>query len=916
MRRFADSVFGLVISALLSAVLAAAAFPVLGSDGLLAGETHLDFHYLAPWIVAGAVLLLLGRVAALAGKYLARHLSQSSSPAGTADENVGESAAEADADTGTDTGEDAGGDGRRLLKAAEVARALLGGAGLATLIAGLLRAVPELPATVSGYPGAPDLDSLAAHLEIFNSLATWTILVAAFFVAVRAATEIWSWLGEALPLPFKRLVALAGAYVLLADGGVLSVAFDFSRGLLIAILALALTLPYLASVARHAVASPLPHWMQMPARILLMLSEIGWIALLLGVMVSLPRVVDGMPEERYGDALEHIAPYLEILDTLAFWSIILLAPFIVVRVVAAFRPVVGEVFGFPMGRIILFGIALVIFSDKGVPATASSFPIPQLMPAMAVALIFSYLALVLRRVAQLGLFPRIAQLMTNLPSLAGSVMSAAGLSMVVWAILKSLPLVSAPILDNSLTSVFGEASLPYFAGLFEARYTLTAFFFVAILTLSLPDPLWSPARWRVRPMVTAVGFTASGCLLWMSGAQLSALGHVFLLIGAVIGVGLLSLGLCQLAAYVANSPEPLLSDSARWLIRYRQRGFLIGAAVAFYGMLLRPLMYEVLWFAEAYEWLAVLVVAIWAMIKIRGNLKTYVESEESAPSTWTGWSRHEQFFEDRPDPRWNLVSRWRQRFIESGEWVSLWTYLMGLLCRKGAPPESARDVFLPLRNCVASPYRGPFWRRGRKRAERLREAALAESLRSAERVLAGAASSPASIGESALSESAGQFIESGAEPEATAAALIGAYCQQGADLNAAINLWFPVVNMVNRSPRWFEPPWVRRHKRTEAQARRRRLVEGARSHLSGQGSLSSLAVAVAASRLPVYSTSSVNAPAVAPSGTIAKGQGFELLDENDHAYFVRTSENVVGYVYKSAIRRQPILPGDEVGITQ
>ncbi len=301
----------------------------------------------------------------------------------------------------------------------------------------------------------------------------------------------------------------------------------------------------------------------------------------------------------------------------------------------------------------------------------------------------------------------------------------------------------------------------------------------------------------MRPLAAAFGFTVSGCLFWACGAQLSVLGHAFTLAGAVVGVGLLSLGLSQLARYAVDSPNPVLADAARWLLGSRVRGFMLGAAIAFYGVLLRPLIYETLWFAAVYEWLAVLVVALLAMMRIRGSLKAFVDSAEAAPSTWTRWDRHQQFFEDRPDPRWDLVSRWRQRFVESGEWVSLWTYLMGLLYWNEAPPESVRAVFRPLRNCVAAPARFTLWGWGRNRNRR-REAALAESLQSAERALAGAPSTPVAVDESALREAAGPFIESGSEPEAMAAVVIAAYRQRGADANHTVNLWLLLVNVVNR----------------------------------------------------------------------------------------------------------------------
>ncbi len=87
------------------------------------------------------------------------------------------------------------------------------------------------------------------------------------------------------------------------------------------------------------------------------------------------------------------------------------------------------------------------------------------------------------------------------------------------------------------------------------------------------------------------------------------------------------------------------------------------------------------------------------------------------------------------------------------------------------------------------------------------------------------------------------------------------------------------------------------------------------SHLSGQGDLSSLTVAVAARQLAMFPTGAAS-PAAAPSRVLAPGQGIEFLDESGHTYIVRTSENVEGHLYKSALLRQPVLPDDEVKAAQ
>ena len=483
--------------------------------------------------------------------------------------------------------------------------------------------------------------------------------------------------------------------------------------------------------------------------------------------------------------------------------------------------------------------------------------------------------------------------------------------MAVWAGLNYLPVISALLLDHRLTHELGQDYMPLLGSLFDVRYTAAGCCFALALTAGLPDPPWTLGRWHVRPLLAATGFAASGCLAWMTGAGLSSLGHAYPLTGAIAGIGLITLALAQLAGYAIASPNPVLADAARWLSESRLRGLFLGAAIAFYGLVLRPLFYETLWFAALYEWLAVLAAAIVAIIKIRNRLNT-----EAEPSDWAGWDRHRQVFDARPDPRWELMSGLRRGFVESGEWANLWAYLMGLLYRNEAPTESVLAVFRPLRSCLASPAR---WNpRGgvRDRDRPRREAALEESLRSAERALAEGVRPSAPVDEPALFDAAEPFIQTGADPETLAAEVIAAYRRKGADLNGAVNLWFPLVNLDQPQPRWFDPPWVRDRRRLQAGQRRRRLVGGAMAHLSGDVTLDSLTVAVTARQLGVFPTPPAVPFSAPPSEILAPGQGIELLAESESAYFVRTSANVEGYVEKSALLRQPILPGDEVKITQ
>ncbi len=964
---------GLVYSGLLFAAVAVAAFPLLSSDGLVFRRLALDFHPVAPWLAAGGAVLLLSNFAEFArrvleGRPVPYEVEELYSVHDTDSEEP-----DLESEGYEDPGQDE--EGPRLvpnpmLKPATMAQGVLHGVGWAVLAGALLTLVASIPSAIAVRPESPDTEELERYLQVFGSLTGWAIAAGVFYASIRVLRVNWPTFGEMLLFPWRQLLILAGAFVLLSGGGVLSVAFGISGGSILTIAILALALPYIASVVRQVASLPLSDRVLFQARILLLVCDIGWMVLVLGTMLSLPDIARGIPALQEGGALESAAKYLEILDTLAFWSAVLLVPFILIRMVSAFRPTVGEVFGFPMGRILLFGLALIAFSDKGVPATTSSFPIPNLMPAMTAALVISYLTLVLSRVGQLGLADRFSIPLTNIPPLVGSAMPAVSASLIIWALLQSSPLITAPLLDGSVTAPAGESALLYFAGLNEVRHTMTAFVFVLVLCLALPEPLWAPASLRVRPMLVAVGLTAAGCLLWLSMAPLSGLGHIFPLVGTVVGLGLLTLALSQASAYLVDSREPLLSAPARWLTISRPRGFVIGAALAFYAVLMRPLIYETLWFAAVYEWIVVLAIAVWAMFKMQGSLHAFVETEDSGLSNWPRWQRHEQQFDDHPDPRRNLLSRWQRTYVESGDWTSLWTYLMGLLCRSNAPPEAVRSVIRPLRESSQSSVGRGFLRWKGEDDHSRRESGLARSLRSAEHALTGPSTLPPTIDVETLREASVPFIENGADPESMAGSVIAAYRRRGADYNRVISLWFPLVSVVEPPRKLFEMPWTRRRIRATARERRRRLAQGAISHLTGEGSLATLPVGLATQRTPMtladlstsrFSSSTglpsigvaqnpvrsgdsdstgndsveesatdrmvrfrmervateVSVPPPPVSGlaaphAIAAGQGFEILEETGTSYYVRTADNRIGYVSKSNLQRLPILPDDEV----
>ena len=896
MKQILHTIPGLGLTMLVMLVVAGAVFPLLANGGPVYGVTSLELGYLSPWLSLTAVLYMLGRGAFLGSVFLSRVVFR----------------------LPVEALEEVRRPAERNLRVSMAAKTALEGTALAVLAAGLLASLPQLVSAISDHPSLPNWDALTELLVVFKSISVWVFLSLIFFCAIQSARTLWpEYLPQETNIPWLKMGILAGAVLLLTDGGLLTFVLDITEGPILASLAAMLAVGYLESPARRMLASPGGTFRRLWAQSLLIASTAGEIALLLAIMLILPASIDSASGTGGTGLQANAGKYLPVLTTLAKWSLALLIPFIVVHAVAVFRPSVGDIFGFPIGRLTLFGITLLIFADTGWLSTGFNLTIPLLLPAVAMALALSYLMLVVRRYGGRELpvwAPTWAPaLLVNLPPLVEMLLRASALALVFWALMNSLPWISGKLIDGELTSSYGRKLGPYLGILYEVRSIMTWFAFTLMAALNLPNNLWSPARWRVRPLLAAAGFAASGCLIWISGVQVSDAGHGYTLAGAIIGLGLIFLGLSQLAAYIVHAERPVMLAQATWIWQSRLRGFLMGGAVAFYALLLRPLLYETFWFAEVFEWIAVVLITLLILARIGVKAKTFSETVEMVPATWTNWNRHEQVFENRPDPRGELFALWRVRFVQSGGWEALWSYLMTLLCLNNVPPASVREVVHPLRVNARSPRAT----RGRRKSaeERRRRIALSESLQKAEEVLANTVSGPRTRMESsgvdgtALKEASEHYIQSGSEPEITAAMIIYTYRGRGANLKHAVNLWFPLVNTVERPPRWFDLPWVRNRKYREARIRRRNLVDGALAHLSGNADVNSLSVAVVARRVTV---SYGGATTATETRVIEPGQAVEVLLERDQAVLIRTADHFEGYLGETELKRQPILPGDEV----
>ena len=723
--------------------------------------------------------------------------------------------------------------GRWAKAAWSFSKRLLAGLSWTVLIVGLLGAVPRLPAAISTLPDGPDLAAWEPYVEVFGPLALWGVLVLVPLTIVRAGAEVVSIVGRLLAEPRWRLPALGAAYVLLSDAGVLSVAFAFDGSELLLAITGVLALSYGALVVRRALHEwDYPPRLTKALRVQLLILEAAWLAVALVAVARLPTAVEPVLIGQYDVHPNVAASYLDSVAVLtSTMALAVLLPFVLLRALGVFRPAVERAFSFPTGRLVILGSAYVILSDGGVLSTALGVAVSHAWDVLALALGLSYAAFVLRNIAGTDIPGRYGSLASAWAGLTGSIAYAVAAGMAVWVGFHLLPITSAALLDHRTTATLGENSLPYLGMLFDARYPATGLAFALGLALGLPASPTSRTLLRVQPFLSGVSYVAAGCLAWVVGSTLSPLGHGLVLGGAAAGAGLFALAAIQLATYGTTSSSRAVAFVSNWCLASRVRGGMLGASLAVYILLLRPVLYEALWFAALYEYVALLALLLLASMYIVNQIRLDSSAvEETAPQS-NGWAHHLQNLESKADPRSELTSSLRHRFVDRGEWRPLATYMMGLLYRHGASLEAMGAVCRLLRTS-SSAFR--FLRRSRlKKLGRITALEAAQS--QAERALARSPSALKLIHEGDLREAAEPFVENGAELERLAVALMVADCQRGTDLQQALDGWFSLLGAVKPRPWWLTLPWTRSEVRLRDRQKRLGIVDVAAGFLFNSG---------------------------------------------------------------------------------
>lgn len=578
-----------------------------------------------------------------------------------------------------------------------------------------------------------------------------------------------------------------------------------------------------------------------------------------------------------------------------------------VRAASVPFPLAGQVFPVPWVHLMAFLVVYMFLHADWL--TEHGFPNGQLLFSLWSALTMSYAGATLIKVSRVMEEPGRRSRWVPPPAVlrwAGALMLGTSLGLIVWGALSSLPNVTALLLNRWPHLLVGYATQPYFRQFYEARYLIGVF--VAGLYAAAKLPMGANVSEDVdyMPLSKAVGYTVVGAVAWLAGAEMAELGHGSPLVGASVACGLFAAGLSHMARYHTSSPVWAVSAASRLLAKSVYRTALLGVFLAFYGLLVRPLIYDVMLLAPLYEWFTVVLFAAVAINRMRRHAKEQVAPEGTPPAEWLDWSRHVQTVEDRQDPRLGGLVDLQTRYVDTGRWAHLWKYMLGLLLRNGTPIQVVPEVFEPIRrNFDSSAEWDP--RPGRRAwAERRRASALAESISRLDAALAQEPEPLPVMDKETVTAVGRRFVESGASPEVTAVTFVAAYWQRGAPLDLAVGLWFPLLTMAHNTRRG--PLSLFSYKESserQLEWSRSRIVEAAVAHLCGSGTAGELPLAVLAAPAPVQDRSGRRSGA-----HIGGGTAIEVLAQEGALWEVRAGDDQRSSITPAGAPRLRILPGD------
>ena len=621
-----------------------------------------------------------------------------------------------------------------------------------------------------------------------------------------------------------------------------------------------------------------------------MLRDLAYLAALVGGFLFFPQIGRAIIERLAWPGLDLAGPMWQVIEGAAPWILAVLIAGVMLRAARIPFPVTGEIVRFPTWRLLALLLAWLAVTPGGLLTLTVDIEDPGLVLPLIAAFGLSYLGSTAGNAAATSdRWPSLGRVPAAIPAgfvkTVSVLAAAATLPLVLWAGLNFLPRISTFLLYYQNTQSAGWATMAHFSHVFDARWHIAGLAFALGLAWMVVSTPRDAAGSGIGPLGKAAALCAAGCLAWLVGTRLIPIGHGFLLLGGAVAAGTFVLAMAHLGRYLIEPEEGIVSGAARWLAASATRAFSLGAAFAVYGLLLRPIFYQVMWFAPLFEWLLVLAIGALVFNRIRSRLSRQVAAVEQTPARWVGWARHDQKVADRPDTHFEQLVAEQHRFVETGRWGQVWRYFLGLLLRNNAPLSLAQAAFLPLRRYEAENAR---WDPGpgkEKRTLRRREEALMETIQGVNTSLSYPAPPEPAIDEGALRELGQSFIDGAAGPDALAVTLTAAYGQAGVNVDYAARLWFPLATLVDYPIKWRHFPWQRSRIRRRSRERRQRMVDGALGHLYEGRAGADFPVGVITRELQVYDNHGQGV------FTLSRGEAVEVIAQQAGLVQVRTGDH-------------------------
>ena len=648
------------------------------------------------------------------------------------------------------------------------------------------------------------------------------------------------------------------------------------------------------------------------------------VVILNALLIGVPRTAEVFAQQSGFDWVSTVLPYLTVLEDMVPWALGIGAFFVLTRTLGRAWDALGLAFPIPFRG--LWSLASVFFlvSGRGTLSTAYGVDVGAAWPLALEGAMLLYGAASIQR-----LLPHLAvwfaegsqrwlttRRMLAFLSVAGGI---AAQFLLLAAPLNVLPAVVTYLTDNDVSKVFGVDLPQVLTSLYDSRF-LVAGLVVAAFNLRGLANYGPEGLGRYIPLLETVTLGAAAAAVWFVGAELSHLGRGYQLSGVMAAMGLAAVAIARLAPYGAQVPSRFLADTASWAARSNVRMFALGASLAYYGLFLRPALYQRLSFALMYEWIVVCSIGVVLLLKT-SKIVTGDLAVAAPPSAWPVWERHSQRIAQISDTYFSNIANRFRRYVRTGEWREVWAYVLAVLLRNDVTPQAASAVLAPI---ITHRNKKPGWlwwpgkaKAVRERWELARAELIEEAINAMESLMRRPNGRLRPLQEAAVHDAASRFVQ-GADAIELSAMLTTSVWQQGARLHDATFAWYWLLLHEDRPRRLYHVGWLKNRLIQGNETRRRELVSQAVGRAFGEVLPPPKDVGLMTRDVSLMGARDAEGEAIAPR--LLSGWPVEVLETNSNAlggpmvsHRVRTLNNVEGYVNPRSLELMKSLLRDRYG---